>query len=186
LKPAPVAGFLNYSKNYVTFTSLMSQYMKPRLVKGGSDKELMNVKVENINWEQDKILLDAEGTKGKSARYIPMDSRIKELFLTRGIKDNPSNYYIFGIKGKPSSESFGTGFFSKRFRKVRDAAGLPDHFTIYGFKHTRVVHLKMDGLNDADIMSLKGHKDFAAYAKYLRDLGLSADVKKINEKSRKI
>ena len=44
----------------------------------------------------------------------------------------------------------------------------------------------MDGLNDADIMSLTGHKDFSAYAKYLRDLGLSADVKKINEKSRKI
>jgi hypothetical protein len=35
-------------------------------------------------------------------------------------------------------------------------------------------------------MSLTGHKDFAAYAKYLRDLGMDADATKINKLSRKI
>lgn len=148
-----------------------------------SEKELMNLKVGNILWSQNKILADV--TKGKSDRYIPMDENIKEIFLKRGIDKFPSDYYVFGIEG-PSPKSFGKGFFSKRFRKIRDAAGLDPNFTIYGFKHTRVIHLKQDGASDSDIMSLTGHKDFAAYARYLRDIGLDADASKINKISRKI
>jgi site-specific recombinase XerD len=149
-----------------------------------SEKELMNLKVGNILWSQNKIL--AEITKGKSERYIPMDENIKALFIKNKIDQFSSDYYVFGIDGKPSKKPFGKGFFSKRFRKIRDAAGLDPNFTIYGFKHTRVIHLKQDGAPDSDIMSLTGHKDFAAYAKYLRDLGMDADAAKINKLSRKI
>jgi integrase len=144
----------------------------------------MNLKVGNILWSQNKIL--AEITKGKSERYVPMDANIKELFLNNKIDQSPSDYYVFGIDGKPSKKPFGKGFFSKRFRKIRDAAGLDPNFTIYGFKHSRVIHLKQDGASDSDIMSLTGHKDFAAYAKYLRDLGMDADAAKIDKLSRKI
>lgn len=151
-----------------------------------SDKELMNLKVGNINWEQNKVLAEADGTKTKSARYIPLDQNIKNLFLQHGIDKFPDDYYVFGIKGTPALQKFGTGFFAKRFLKVRKAAGLPEHFSVYGFKHTRVIHLKQDGATDADIMSLTGHKDFVAYAKYLRDLGLDADAAKISKLSRKI
>lgn len=149
-----------------------------------SDKELQNLKVGNIMWSQNKVL--AEVTKGKSERYIPLDENIKELFLEHGIDKYPGNYYVFGIDGKPSEKPFGRGFFAKRFRKVRDFAGLNEAFTLYGAKATRIIHLKQDGLSDSDIMSLTGHKDFTAYAKYLRDLGLDSDARKINKVSRKI
>ena len=151
-----------------------------------SDKELMLFKVGNILWDDNKILLDSDSTKGNSARYVPMDDEIKNIFLERGIDKFPADYYVFGVDGEPSSTPFGLGFLSRRFKKVRRAAELPEHFTIYGFKHTRVVHLKTDNVNDADIMSLTGHKDFVSYSKYLRDLGLTADRKQINEKSRRI
>lgn len=151
-----------------------------------SSKELMNLKVGGIHWGLNKILLDAEGTKGNSARYIPMDNNIKELFIKQGIDKYPDNYYVFGIKEKPSIKPISRGFFAKRFRKVRDKMGWDDRYTLYGFKATRIIHLKQDGLSDADIMSLTGHKDFAAYAGYLRDIGMAADANKINEKSRKI
>jgi site-specific recombinase XerD len=149
-----------------------------------SDKELMNLKVGNIMWDQDKILADVG--KGKTERYMPMDKNIKALFLAAGIDKYPGHFYIFGINGRPSEKPFGSGFFAKRFRKVRDAAGLDPDFTLYGAKHTRIVHLKSDGVSDADIMSLTGHKDFVSYAKYLRDLGMTADIKNLNIKSRKL
>lgn len=149
-----------------------------------SEKELMNLKVGNILWSLNKVLADI--TKGNSERYIPMDENIKAIFLKKGIDKYPADYYVFGIHGKPSIKPFGQSFFSKRFRKIRDAAGLDKNFTIYGFKHTRVIHLKQDGASDSDIMSLTGHKDFGAYAKYLRDLGMDADAAKINRLSRKI
>lgn len=151
-----------------------------------SDKELMNLKVGNIYWKENKIYADAEGTKGNAGRWIPMDENIKRIFLEKKINEYPAEYFVFGIEGKPSEKPFGSGFFSKRFRKIRNKAGLPDWFTMYGMKHTRVIHLKMDGLADQDIMSLTGHKDFGAYAKYLRDLGLAADPAKINKLSRVI
>ncbi|MEO9145070.1 MAG: tyrosine-type recombinase/integrase [Ginsengibacter sp.] len=151
-----------------------------------SDKELMNLKVGNIYWKENKIYADAEGTKGSAGRWIPMDENIKRIFLEKKINEYPPEYFVFGIKGNPSEKPFGSGFFSKRFRKIRNKAGLPGWFTMYGMKHTRVIHLKMDGLADQDIMSLTGHKDFGAYAKYLRDLGLAADPAKINKLSRVI
>jgi integrase len=151
-----------------------------------SDKELMNLKVGNILWDQDKVFAEAEGTKGNADRYIPMDSKIKALLKNHLANKYPAEYYVFGINGEPAAKPFGNGFFAKRFRKVRDAAGISDQHTIYGFKHTRVINLKQDGATDADIMSLTGHRDFGAYAKYLRDLGLAADASKISALSRSV
>lgn len=69
---------------------------------------------------------------------------------------------------------------------ARNAAGLSKDFSLYSAKYTRVVHLKYDGVSDSDIMSLTRHKTFEAYSIYLRGLGLTADIKNINAKSRKI
>lgn len=149
-----------------------------------ADEELQQLKCRNIFWQQDKMLL--EFGKGKAQRYVPMDANIKKILMDRNIHKAPGDYYVFGLKGQPSAEGIGRGFFAKRFRKVRDAIELDHAYTLYGAKHTRVVHLKYDGVSDADIMALTGHKDFTAYAKYLRDLGMTADVKNINSKSRKV
>lgn len=149
-----------------------------------SEKELKNLKVGNIFWEQNKVL--AEVTKGKTERYIPMDENIKEIFLSAGIDKYPADHYVFGIHKEPSVKPFGKGFFSKKFRKICNEAGLSKTFNIYSMKHTRVCDLKLAGANDADIMSLTGHHDFTSYAIYLKNLGLSADVKNINKVSRKI
>lgn len=149
-----------------------------------SEKELKNLRVGNISFDQNKVLIEV--SKGKSEDYIPLDQNLKELFLKHGINNYPDDHFVFGINRKPSPNSFGKGFFSKRFKKLRELIGLSEKFSIYGAKHTRVIHLKQDGATDADIMSLTRHKDFSAYAKYLRDIGLSADAAKINKLSRKI
>lgn len=151
-----------------------------------ADKELMNLKVGNINFEENKILLAAAGAKGNRDRYIPLDENLKKIFVERGIDKADPSLFVFGVKGQPSREPFSPGFFSKRFSKVRKKAGLSNVYTVYGFKFTRVVHLKHDGLDDASIMSLTGHSDFTSYAKYLRNLGLEASPEKINKVSRKI
>jgi len=42
-----------------------------------------------------------------------------------------------------------------------------DH-TPYSFKHTGIIHLKMDGGQVKDIMELTGHTPYHAYSEYLR------------------
>lgn len=178
---ASILKLLKAKDEYTLFAFQVVYYLCVR-----SEKELKYLKAGNINWSQNNILAEASGTKGSAERYIPLDNNIKDIFIKRGLDKANPNYYIFGIKGIPSSQPFGKGFFSKRFARIREEAGLPSWFTLYGAKHTRVIHLKQDHISDADIMMLTGHKDYTAFAKYLRDLGITADPEKINKVSRKI
>lgn len=147
-----------------------------------SDKEIRNLKVGGIDWDHGTILVEVSKT---DQDYVPLDKYITPL-LKEYIKDAPADYYIFGPRGKPSSIAASHGLFSKKFQKIRDQIGMSDKYTMYGAKHTRIVHLKQSGATDADIMSLTRHKSFEAYAHYLRDIGLTADIKKLNKLSRKI
>lgn len=156
-----------------------------------SEKELQNLRVGNILPASKQVLL----TVGKTGeRHIPLVDEMKMLFEERKILDYPTEYYVFSVPskntfvadGKPGKEPFKSGFFSKRFSKIRKLAGLSSEYTIMGFRHTRAVHLKSDGAKDQEIQMLMGHTDFITTSKYLRDLGLQADVEEINRKTRKI
>lgn len=149
-----------------------------------AEKELQHFKIGNILWDQDKVFIDVG--KGSSQRYIPMDQNIKQIFLDRKLDQYPAHYHVFGPWGEPAEKPFASTFFSRKFMKVRNKLGMDPVFSLYGAKHTRIIHLKNDGATDSDIMSLTGHRDFTAYAKYLRDLGLGADAKKLNLLSRKL
>lgn len=159
-----------------------------------SDKELKHLKVGNIMPDRMQVLLTAGETKTKSDRYIPMSQAMLDVFEKRGVLDADPSFYVFSVAhknkfiadGKPGTTPFGLGFLSKRFRKIREKAGLSTDHTLYGAKHTRVVHLKQDGVPDGEIMSLTGHTDFASYSAYLRDLGLNSDPAKLSAATRVI
>lgn len=149
-----------------------------------AEKELQNFKIGNILWDQDKVFIDVG--KGNKQRYIPMDQKIKKILQDRNLDQYPAHFHVFGPWGEPAEKSFSGTFFSRKFMKVRKKLGMDAAFSLYGAKHTRVIHLKQDGATDGDIMSLTGHTDPTAYAKYLRDLGLDADPKKLNLLSRNL
>lgn len=174
------------SDPYVDFAFDITYYMCVR-----SEEELKNLKVGDLYPERKQALVKF-GKTGE--RYVPLVNEMIEIFKSRGIFDYPPNYYVISVASKykfvkdgtPGPEPFNRGFLSKRFAKIRKAAELSSDFTLYGAKHTRVIHLKTDGVSDADIMSLTGHESFEAYSKYLSDLGLTADIDKLNQKTRVI
>lgn len=157
-----------------------------------SEKELQNLMVGNIYPDRMQVLLQI--TKTKNDRYIPMNPAILKVFEERNILNYPANHYLFSPPhktkflpdGQPGPEPFSRGFFSRRFASIRKKANLSSDFTLYGFKHTRVIHLKKDGAPDADIMNLTGHTDFQSYAGYLRDLGMDVNPENIHRLSRDI
>lgn len=159
-----------------------------------SEKELVNIRVGNIFPDRGQVFLQAGDTKGNADRFIPMPDHMLKIFEQRGIFNYPPDYYLFHIpmQGKfypdatPGPTPVKRLFFSKRFRRIRRIAGLSEDHTLYGAKHTRIVHLKKDGAKDDEIMSLTGHTSFAAYSKYLRDLGVDANLEKLSALSREI
>lgn len=157
-----------------------------------SEKELKYFKLENIFLERRQALITAEDSKTDSDRFIPIPNALMPVF--KKLKaEYPGNYYVIGVSGKnkfvaenkPAERPFGGGFLSKRFAKIRKLADLTSDYTLFGMRHTRVIHLKKDGAKDEHIMNLMGHTDFATTAKYLRDLGIDVDPSEINKKTRK-
>jgi site-specific recombinase XerD len=149
-----------------------------------SEKELRNLKVKSIIADTGQIFITAGGSKNNEDRYVPMPARLMQRFKELGILKAPREFYIFGQDGKPAAEPVGREFFARRFRKIRTKLELSGDYTLYGFKHTRVVHMKKDGAKDDEIMAVTGHRDFTSYTKYLRDLGLDVDTAAIEQKTR--
>jgi site-specific recombinase XerD len=154
-----------------------------------SELELQQLKVGDIIPERKQILL----SRGKTGeRYIPVPKEMMDVFKSRGILKAPRTHYVFSVQsktafvadGKPGAEPFGKGFFSKRFAKLRKEIGISSDYTIYGLKHTRVIHLKSAGASDADIMALTGHSTYDAFSRYLRDLGMTANPEVIDRLGR--
>lgn len=171
---------------YLYFACQCVYYMAIR-----SEDELKYLKVGNIHPDRKQVLI-AEGKTGE--RLIPLVDEMIKIFKARKVLKADPSYYVFSVPsktkfvpdGKPGAEPFGTGFFSKRFAKIREKAGLSSDHTLYGMKHTRIIHLKNDGAQDADIMQLTGHSSYESYSKYMRDLGLTANTALLSKKTRKI
>lgn len=157
-----------------------------------SEKELKHFKVGNIFIDRRQVLIQAEDAKTDADRFISIPDELL-LEMAHLVNNYPPEYYVIGkahrtkwVPGnQPAPTPFTTNFISKRFAKLRKPAGLTSDYTPYGFKHTRIIHLKQDGGQDADIMKLTGHTSYAAYADYLRDLGVDGNPDAINKISRK-
>jgi integrase len=157
-----------------------------------SEKELKHFKVGNIFIDRRQVLIQAEEAKTDEDRFIPIpEDLVEELEAIR--KSHPPDYYVVGkgarvkrvLENQPSPRPFANNMLSARFAKIRKLAGFSSDYTLYGLKHTRIIHLKQDGGMDGDIMKLTGHNSYEAYAKYLRDLGIDGNPDAINKISRK-
>lgn len=176
------------SDPYLLFACQVVYYLCIR-----SEKELKLFKVSSIIPERKQVFIKGEDSKTNADRYVPMADDMYQIFKERKILDYPGDYYIFSVPhknkftpdGVPGPAPFGKGFFSKRFAKIRKKTGLDSDFTIFSLRHTRCIHLKMDGARDEEIQHLMGHTDFNTTAKYLRQLGLTVDPDAINRKTRK-
>lgn len=159
-----------------------------------SEKELKLFKVGNILPDRKQVLINGSDSKTDRDRFIPLPTEMLDVFTQRQVLDYPPDYYVFSVSSKnkfvadgvPGPESFGRGFFSKRFGKIREKVGLSSDYTIFSLRHTRAIHMKLDGASDAEIMNVMGHTDFRTTGGYLRDIGLTVDAKRINFITRKL
>lgn len=139
-----------------------------------TDQETRRLKVENIQWDLKQLYIPEDIAKGGRPRSIYMVAELEDLFLSMFLKNVPGHYYIFGKEGVPGPIPTDDGFFSDRFREdVREPNGFSDKFTIYGWKHTRIVHLYLAGVDIALLQQLCGHSSPSMTLKYLsRGLGI--------------
>lgn len=141
--------------------------------------EAIKLQNSSILWDRKLLYVPAHISKTGVDRYVPLGDEVLNVLQSR--KTQPLEYYIFG-GGKPHSINYIAG----KFKPFKEKLGLGKDFSLYGIKHTRIIHLKSDGVPDADIMSLTGHTSYESYSKYLRELGLTVNAEKLNIKTRKL
>jgi site-specific recombinase XerD len=153
-----------------------------------SSNELRHLKVGDIMEGGDLLLFRAEVSKSNRDDIVPVDPNLKKVFEQMGLlsQDADPDKYIFSIHLQPGERPVSDDFIAKRFRKIRSELNLSQDYTLYGFKHSRCVHLLKDGVKLSDISKLFRHTDIATTAKYARDLGVDFDASDMMNRSRKI
>lgn len=68
--------------------------------------------------------------------------------------------------------------FTNGYKLIKDKLGLDNKYTLYGWKHTRVVNLLMAGFTDNEVMSLTGHSDHKSFMAYKRELMVDTSAMK--------
>jgi hypothetical protein len=82
---------------------------------------------------------------------------------------------VFGERGVPGPKPSDKAYFSKPYLKIKQDLNLDFRYTIYSFKHTRVVDLLMAGFDAIKVMHITGHTDYGSFQKYIRELGAVMD-----------
>lgn len=130
-------------------------------------RELRMLQIMDIDISARQITVN----RGKTGqRKVPICNELLDLMLSMRLDKLPVNLYVFGKNGSPAEKAAYRDYFSERYAAIKKLLKLGKEFTMYGWKHTRVINLIKAGFADRDIMQLTGHKDVKSFEAYKRDL----------------
>ncbi len=154
--------------NYVKW--IFYSCMRPREIR------LLQINHIDIQARQIKAIAPTAKT---GDRFIPVCDELLDLIKSMKLMKLPLNYYVFGGKdGKPAAEKLSRDLFTNSYKLIKDKLGLDNKYTLYGWKHTRVVNLLMAGFIDPEVMSLTGHTDYKSFQAYKRELMVDTSAMK--------
>lgn len=140
-------------------------------------REISLLKIQHIDMTARQI--KAIGPTAKTGdRFIPICDELFELIKSMKLHKLPLNFYVFGKYCKPFETVGSDRAVTKRYMEIKNKLDLDDKYTVYGWKHTRVVNLLMAGFTDQQVMSLTGHRDFKGFLAYKRDLVIDSSIMK--------
>jgi integrase len=125
---------------------------------GTRPNEARQLKYEHILRDRKLLFVPASISKNKKDDYVPLSEFVLNEFNGEG--------FIFGTS---------INFFSQKFIELKKQLKLHKDVTLYSVKHTRAVHLALDGASPYAISALFRHSSLEITMKYLRDLGINVN-----------
>lgn len=155
-------------------------------------KEIAMLKVGDIRTDTKTIIIPAKVSKGGRSEPVDISPGLADLLSEMELKGKPADWYIFGNQGrgvpgdyadpKPGPKPVGPNYFTKLYREVMKDLGYTEAHTLYGWKHTRNVHLYLQDKDLLRIMRHNRHTDPKVTMKYLRSLGILLDHRITDER----
>ncbi|GEM67548.1 hypothetical protein SMI01S_11540 [Sphingobacterium mizutaii NBRC 14946 = DSM 11724] len=137
-------------------------------------KEIRLLKIQDIDMVSRQIKVN-----GKTGyRFVPICDELMNLISEMNLIAQPLDYYVFGKGKKPNNDPVYHDYFARRYQTIKDNLKLDYNYTLYSWKHTRVVSLITAGFDDNQVMTLTGHRDRSGFEAYKRDLIIDNTVMK--------
>jgi site-specific recombinase XerC len=140
-----------------------------------SKTELMKLKAGDIDRTLKRVRFSAELSKNNIEAFRQYPPEFEQVLDEMDFNSIPKNFYVFGRNGDPSEFKCHKDLFAVRWRPIRDELGLTDDYTIYGMKHTRIVHELMKKTDGLDISYMARHEDPKSTKEYQRDYDITLE-----------
>jgi integrase len=121
--------------------------------------ELLNLRVEQVDKATDRVKLEADQTKGETARVFGLNPITKPLVFAMMEGKAPSDYLLTREDGRRVKD------FRKRWAKVCKRAGIP-RFLLHDFRRTAVRNMVRTGIPRNVAKAISGHKTDAIFDRY--------------------
>jgi|GEM_PF-1629127 len=138
-----------------------------------SKKELSHLKVGDIDFDLKQIKFRKEWTKNDSDQNRDYQPEFEKVLEEMDLRKYPKHYYIFGHDGVPGTNKIQVNLIINNWAKIRKKLGLSADYTVYGFKHTRIVHMMMLGYDSYTITHAARHSNTKTTEDYKRDYDIS-------------
>jgi integrase len=178
-----------YSKKHAAFTDAqLKRILEYAQARNGKDqyllfiqfiyyalarpKELQNLKISDIDLNENRILFRAEISKNRRDEYVTIAPTLAAAIKQSNMMDLDRTWYVFGRDYKPGKYPIGRHYYGKINSKVLKALKLDDKdYTMYGFKHSGAVALYR-ATKDIKLVQFQcRHTSSTQTDIYLRDLG---------------
>jgi integrase len=137
---------------------------------GRPRKEIHLLQVEDI---REKTLFIPKERGKTGGRHIPILPPLERKIQEMGLRNLPSNWFVFGNKYQPGPKPFTSTHFYDFFAKYAKRAGvLKPGYTLYGFKHTGACLAYKANVPIHIIQALCGHESPTQTEAYLVNLGM--------------
>lgn len=139
-----------------------------------SKKELRKLRIGDIDQDLKRIRFSAELSKTSAEQYRDYPDEFQAVIDEMKLSNYPKEYFVFGSKdGNPGPVMCGHNYFSKIFKPIKDGLGLSMDYSIYGWKHTRIVHELMKRTDGYEISYMARHDDPKSTKEYQRDYDIT-------------
>lgn len=134
-----------------------------------SKKELQHIKIGDIDFDLEQVMFRKEWTKNDSDQNRDYTPEFAAVLEEMNLRNLPKDWYIFGTGGLPGPIQCGANYFGSKWAKLRTTLGLSSDYTIYGWKHTRIVHMMMLKIDSYEISHQARHGDSKTTEEYKQD-----------------
>lgn len=137
------------------------------LYTGVRRNELLNIKVKDVDFTSQSLLVDGTTSKSKKTRRIPLHQNVLyhiSNFLEER-KDRTCPYLIITQHQDKQLSSHGLTYFVTRYKKLANL-----HFHLHQFRHTFACNLAKHNADIITIKNMLGHSSITMTERYLRSL----------------